>query len=66
MIYTCLQNKQLRRECNTHYVFLAEANLSRVVMADPPDCCTKPKNKVFKLIIKLENLPNATLLACEA
>lgn len=42
------------------------ANLSRVVMADPPDCCTKPKNMVFKLVIKLENVPNVTLLACEA
>lgn len=23
------------------------ANHTRVVMADPPDCCSKPKNKVF-------------------
>ncbi|KAL5160984.1 Signal peptide peptidase-like 4 [Glycine soja] len=27
------------------------ANLSRVVMADPPDCCTKPKNKLTNEII---------------
>jgi len=41
------------------------ANLTRVVMADPPDCCTKPKNKVLEFIIKLYILPNATLLAFE-
>nr|KYP77085.1 Signal peptide peptidase-like 2B [Cajanus cajan] len=27
------------------------ANLTRVVMADPPDCCTKPKNKLTSEII---------------
>ncbi|KAG5041926.1 Signal peptide peptidase-like 2B [Glycine soja] len=27
------------------------ANLSRVVMADPPDCCTKPKNMLTNEII---------------
>ncbi|KAK7400476.1 hypothetical protein VNO78_11684 [Psophocarpus tetragonolobus] len=27
------------------------ANLIRVVMADPPDCCTKPKNKITSEVI---------------
>lgn len=26
------------------------ANETRLVLADPPDCCSKPKNKVFSLI----------------
>lgn len=25
------------------------ANETRLVLADPPDCCSKPKNKVFNL-----------------
>lgn len=29
------------------------ANHTRVVMADPPDCCSKPKNKVSEFIFKL-------------